>query len=378
MRHFLSHFVAILVLQSLIQLSWGANYLVSLLDSGASTRVTAWGVSGNSQVGESWDDPFIGPEKAVLWPAPTETPISLHPHGFSSTECADTNGTTQVGRGRGPVTGGEYHALLWHGTADSVIDLHPTGFKSSEVNGGSGYPSADNKYHALLWHGSPASVVDLHPSGFVESYAWDVSGASQVGWGTVPGPGPFDRYHAVLWNGTASSVVDLHPAGFDSSVANGVNGDVQVGVGFGPATGGNQHALLWRNSSAGYTDLHPAGFTHSSAVAVAGKLQVGYASGPTTIGNDRAMAWRGNARSAIDLHSFLSQTGLSFSNSLATDVDSQGNIVGWGDAGDQRYAIRWTLVPEPAPLAIGLLGTSIMVLASSRRTETTPARHTNR
>ena len=117
-------------------------YIASILDSGSSTRVTAWGVSGSAQVGHIWIDFFVGPSQAVLWPETSAAPISLHSSVFSETEVWDISGSAQVGDGRGPGSGGEYHALLWHGTPESVVDLHPLGFDSSYANSVSGISQA--------------------------------------------------------------------------------------------------------------------------------------------------------------------------------------------------------------------------------------------
>jgi hypothetical protein len=355
------------------RMSFAEAYVASILDSGSSMRVTAWGVAGGAQVGQFWVDSFVGPTEAVLWPETSATPISLNPDGFSETAAWNIFGSAQVGDGRGPGTNGENHALLWHGARESVVDLHPVGFQSSTANGvsdnsqgGAGYPAGDSRSHALLWHGTAESVIDLHPSGFQETYIWDVSGTSQVGWGLGPVAGQPGAYHALLWNGSSSSVVDLHPSGFEFTVANGVSGATQVGSGFGSATSGNSHALLWHGAATSFVDLNPAGLTDSSAEAAAENWQVGNGDGPATGGQSHALVWSGTADSAVDLHAFLNQTGLSFSFSLATGVDENGNIVGWGDTANRRYAIKWTLIPEPATLT--LLFPATLATFTRRRT----------
>jgi hypothetical protein len=51
--------------------------------------------------------------------------------------------------------------------------------------------------------------------------------------------------------------------------------------------------------------------------------------------------------------------------SLATGVNENGDIVGWGDTADGRYAIKWSLVPEPTTQVLLLVGA--LALLSSRR-----------
>lgn len=147
--------------------------------------------------------------------------------------------------------------------------------------------------HALLWLGTAESVVDLHPSGWIYSRAWGTSGSQQVSWGRCSG-----GVHALLWSGTAESHVDLNPAGFWQSSAQGLCGGRQVGFGRDFTTGGALHAILWE----------------------------------------------GTAESMVDLHSFLPA---GYVSSLAYDIDSAGNIVGYARTGTgANHAVLW--VPEPS------------------------------
>jgi PEP-CTERM motif len=52
---------------------------------------------------------------------------------------------------------------------------------------------------------------------------------------------------------------------------------------------------------------------------------------------------------------------------LATGVNENGDIVGWGDTADRRYAIKWSLVPEPATSVGGLFGAVALALICRRR-----------
>jgi len=331
---------------------------------------------------------------------PLFTAIDLNPDGFVESWASGVSIGQQVGNGYGPVTGGYGHALLWRGTAASVVDLHPAGFIISRALGISGgqqvgvgissQPAGGS--HALLWRGTAASVVDLHPSGFVSSEASGISDGQEVGWGYGPATG--ERRHALLWRSTAASVVDLHPSGFTASEALGTSDGQEVGwgstsncvvgqmsnqgcynhallwlstagsavdLGNGEAYGtsgekqvghGGPHgnAVVWTGSASGAVDLQPSGFYGSTASGASGAEQVGYG-GPWT--QTHALLWRGNARNLVDLHAFLPP---GFEGSMATGIDSNGDVVGvaWGPVTDNRsHAFLWTqnanAKPTPGP-----------------------------
>jgi hypothetical protein len=329
-----------------------AVYQVQLLNE-APLQATGWGIFGNSTLGTDH-------QGAVLWASPSGPPVSLHPTGFISSEGRDIYGTMQVGVGR--IAGGEQHALLWAGTAESVVDLHPPGYYlttasavSDTAQAGAGRTAVDAPYHALLWRGIAESVVDLHVPIYSGTYVWDAVGDGQVGWGSF-GPANFpSSYHALLWYGSADSLVDLHPPGYRMTIARGGGAGVQVGYGVTEDRPTIAHALLWRGTAESVVDLHPAGFEFSSAGAAAGTWQVGIGT-RSDVSGDRALAWSGSAESVIDLHERLEEeTGISFRFSLTTDVDTFGNVVGWGDSEDGiRYAIRWSIVPEPCSCCLAV------------------------
>jgi len=336
-----------------------AEYHVTILDSEPS-HANGNGIDGEAAVGSDRGNTRTGTPHAVLWPNPSESFINLHPSGFGSSRAFDIYGSTQVGDGF--FTGQNYHALLWHGSAESVVDLHPQGFHSSTANAvtektqaGAGKLVNNGAYHALLWYGTAESVIDLHVTDYSATYIWDAVGEGQVGWGAF-GPANFpEYYHALLWRGTAESVIDLHPTGYITTFANGGGESVQVGYGIHETMPGISHALLWQGTAESVVDLHPAEFRSTNAEAAAGIWQVGRGYQPDN-SRPRALAWMGTAESVIDLHSLLEdQTGLAFSQSLAVDVDRNGNVVGWGDSASGRYAIRWTLVPEPTTLLLAAI-----------------------
>ncbi len=195
------------------------------------------------------------------------------------------------------------------------------------------------KPHAFLWRGSPESGIDLNPPGFSQSTAWAVSADGLAGDGIRPG---WDGLtHALFWKGLARTAIDLNPTGFLTSTARGAASGCQVGWGRGAATSGVNHALLWRGT-AKYTDLHPIGFDSSEANGAAGRFQVGTG---TRLGKQAGLVWRGSAESCVNLHSFLQGVlidGNPFVWSVATAVDDQGDVVGYGGGeGGRDIGILW-------------------------------------
>jgi hypothetical protein len=370
---------------------WGAvfefasasQYRAELLHPQDAVTSYASGASGSYQIGYSIWSPYG--TRATLWNGTSESFINLHPPDYNYTHGEDVDGNWQVGVG---VKNGSLieHALLWQGTADSVIDLHPPGedYSGNEdsfalgVSGGSqvGYVTTHSRYieHAFLWHGSAESAIDLSPVNFRFSMATEVSGLSQVGWGS--NEKDWNKRHALLWRGTAESVVDLHPAGFATSEASDVSGDQQVGLARGPYTDFWNHAILWNGSADDYIDLNPPSFISSEAVAIAGELQVGWGLVDMPVGFEaHAAVWKGTAESAVDLHPFLASLNVHFEASYATGIGDDGTIAGIAYNYDDRsmprvYAILWTPVPEPATGLLIILGLGGALLASSRNRST--------
>jgi len=314
----------------------------------------AFGASNGQQVGYGSGPATGNNEHALMWSGSAGSVVDLHPNGFTWSEALGTDGAgSQVGSGA-PTGVNFQHAILWSGSG--VVDLNPNGFQSSLATGtssgqqvGWGW-TAPYGYgpHALLWSGSAASVVDLNTSGTLASYAYGVSGGQQVGAGGPSG-------NAVLWNGTAASAVDLHPSGFSSSVAYGISRGQQVGEGDG-------QALLWSGSASSVVDLHPVGFITSTATGTNGQEQVGWGVpyyGNRFTGPFHALLWRGSASSVVDLHTFLPS---SFTDSKATGIDSNGNIVGYayvnptGNYATGFHAFLWRENAVPVLLLPGVPG----------------------
>jgi hypothetical protein len=297
---------------------------------------------------------------ARRWDVPDLLPTNLNTsssYAFTSAEAISGSQVVGCGAPKGatqPLITGIYnqpsHALLWN-SPSSIVDLHPAGFMSSYAYGVSngsqvGYSiNGLGNHRAMLWRGTAASAVDLTPPGHFWSNAWAIS-RTQAGNFQVGGAQTFTtNLHAYLWSGTAASGVDLHPVPETPnvfSIATGVSEDMQVGVLFDINVPGYNRAYLWYGSAASAVNLHPAGYTYSIAkdcatwkyITKTFRHQVGYVSGPTTGNNNHAVAWSGNASSMIDLHPLIpsryGQFSVQFDSSVATGINNEGNIVGYG------------------------------------------------
>ena len=307
--------------------------------------------------------PYPDEIHAVYWPAGSSTGIDLHPFEIGDSAALDTSGQQQVGYANGPPTGFAPHAWLWNGDATGSVDLHPAGFWGDSIArataggqqvGNINFSNEKNPpviiVHAALWSGSAESVVDLHPAiaGCDRSYGEDTDGVHQVGFcycSTAENP-----YHrALLWQGSAASAVNLHPAEFTQSFAEGVAGDEQVGYAFGGD--GYTRALLWHGSAESVISLHSDGFLATSAYATNGIEQVGFGETATFPSTAHALRWSGTAESVFDLHSLLPED-FSEGNSVAYDIDAEGNIAGAAQRLDgSTVAVLWRALvpPEPTP-----------------------------
>jgi probable HAF family extracellular repeat protein len=321
------------------------------------------------------DQQIVVQYHAFLWKSTTANMIDLTPKNFNGSFGCATDGLHQVGWGFGLATDNHAHALLWTGTAGSAIDLNPKGYIASSAYGVLGNQQVgsviigtdeDGPLHAIMWTGTAASCIDLHPVRFQESMALATNGSQQVGWGgsrrVGGGTVVSGITHALLWYGTAKSVVDLNPKGLTWSKALDICGSQEVGYGIvngkcyingSIIDGGVNHALLWFGSVSSCIDLNPAGFASSEAVATNGIQQVGDGQPiPKPIHGrpfgsedyNHALVWNGAANKVVDLQRFLPK---GFSNSFATDINVQGEIVGYAyDRSGNIHAFEW--IPESA------------------------------
>lgn len=341
-----------------------ATYVATLLNPMGFSGSYLLGGSTTSQVG--WGVSPAGDQHALLWHGTVASAVNLHPAGFDRSVANGASEISQVGMGFGEGFGTPPRALLWHGTAESAVDITPAGYTYAVPYGASetsqvGFGDVPDSVwaRALLWHGSAASVVDLNPPGFVNTFAYGVSGDVQVGEGASDG-----EQRALLWRGSAESVVDLHPAGWGRSAALGASATSQVGYARLVDDSGLDYAMLWHGTAASAVNLNdPSKLWFSKANAASETIQVGQGLGPATGATfEHALLWQGTAESLVDLHPSLYRLDPAFTNSYATSIDAKGDIFGFAAVAHQfRYAVKWSLVPEPNAAIFMLTGGAILI-----------------
>ena len=316
-----------------------AQYVAQILPTGGGGQALA---AADGEVVGRTTGPGGGP---TLWYGPFFEQVSLDSAKYTQENVLGVGGGKQVGYGVSEAA----HALLWAGSAGSVVDLHPAGYNGSRASGtdgkqqvGAAGVGGGDAEHAVVWENTSTSFVDLHPAGYLISEAQDVFGGVQVG--GVRGLG------AVIWHGSAASMEVLPtPKNFTAGDAVAIHGTQAVGRIVSYA------AVVWNLDTWTYTSLGE-GF----ALDTNGVNQVGYAG---AAGDEHALRWSGTEASRLDLHQFLPRD---FENSVATGVDENGNIVGYGTLlGVGTVPLVWTPVPEPTTVAV--LAVGLFVLAMRKR-----------
>ncbi|HTQ11829.1 MAG TPA: PKD domain-containing protein [Fimbriimonadaceae bacterium] len=330
------------------------QYQAFVLQSPDTIQNLANGVSQGQGAGTYYTN---SGEMAMYWPDLSGPAVSLNPAGANDSYANGIFGNQVGGAVNSPATGNNDHAALWTGGSSAFLDLHPaiaTGTISALYGVGQGmqvgYAEMTTSsmpffsYHPFLWMGSAASAVDLWPGlpGATHGVAAGCGGNQEVGWMVFnDAMHPFfsQRSHAFLWTGSAASALDLHPAsGFTASAATGTDGSQQVG--YGVDSSAMMHALLWFGNAASVVDLTPDGATGARAYACGNGFQVGYVT--TAGGGQHAALWNGSAESFVDLDANSSS---GFTNSVATGIDANGNIVGYTNFGLYgAVAVMWAPV----------------------------------
>lgn len=282
------------------------------------------------------------PSHATLWTG--NGSLDVHPAGYGYSLIQAMQNGVAVGYG-------DRTPLVWAGNSAQSLPV-PFAFYSGVAHatdgieiGGMAYEGDDERgagpAHALLWNVNTGSVVDLGKNMVV----FGVGGGAQAGikYGSKFGT-------ACYWTGTSRSFVDLHPRNLDASLATDTNGLIQTGyVGLlvrvrneaKPRDIMFYSAVVWHGSATSVEYL-PSMYRHSFALKVQGDTIAGYGNTMDAVGTPKlshAEAWIGADRTEVDLHALLPANMVS---SRASDVDENGNIVGWGvDTNNVVHSFVW-------------------------------------
>jgi hypothetical protein len=278
---------------------------------------------------------------------------NLHPSGFVSSRITNSwGGTYHVGYGSPTGSGGISHALFWVGGGPGV-DLHPTDASVLQTRGlggdgqlQCGYAALAASQKACTWSRTAASFRYLNAPNHhqVAAYGADTS-ATPVGTIWYCGSGinnsTFETC-ALLWQGQNSNALDLQVTGYTASEAFGCSYPQIAGYTSGSPTGNNHHAALWDINIPFLEDLNPPPFVSSEALAVRGGVQVGFGVPTSTQTRNQALLWHGHAGTWTNLHALLPYPFTLWS-SKATDIDQQGNVVGYVESSDHtiRRPVVW-------------------------------------
>lgn len=320
----LNRLPAILVAAIAVTAVQAQSYVAQEVTTGGYANAISNGVVGGIQG-----------NRAVIWNATGV--LELHPAGASFSGVMGRSGDVSVGYA-GTASLAQW-AVVWNGTAATTLATPFVSVASRALAtdgiqavgyGTEGDPERGvGPQHALLWNLATGSAVDLGKN----AYVYGVGGGQQAGAkigskGTTAG----------FWRGTANSYTDLHIRGANVSIASDTDGVNQVGY-YGvdirvrneakPRDIRFYSAGYWTGSAASFNYL-PNPYRHSFATAIQGDTIVGYGNTSDPIGtpiDSHAGAWVGPNHDWVDLHALLPAD---MRTSRATDVDEDGNIVGYG------------------------------------------------
>ena len=378
--------------------AWAQTYQATVISPASASESFIFGAGGAQAVGTSRGPFSLDNTHAFLWPSVGGTPISLNPIGTFSVptnaEPVPASGSFAYGAGGGQQVGQTILGLtdaatLWSGSAASAVFLNPPGVDRAIALATDGARQVGScrvppDTRAYAWAGSAESAVSLHPSS--PSLTYTSSIANSISNGRAAGLAYDDNdvgfYNAVLWTALDdASVVVLHDASLLESRANavvapaGANGTVQI---FGESypDGLPWQATKWEytpGSAVSRVSLHPSGYFSSFIRAANATRQVGIATLPPNsdgVAFEHAFTWASSAASGVDLHAALLQVAPGYENSVATGIDSAGNIYGYAYTVDPASglpllpyaAVRWSQV---AALGACCSGSTCVSLAAS-------------
>lgn len=302
------------------------------------TESYAYAINENGQVAGYAAIAGNSAAHAVLWTATNATDLGTL--GGATSYGYAINAGGQIA-GYSETTDKQHNnGAFWTGT--SATDLGPDAVANGINAGGqiAGNAGASIK-HAVTWAG--AAPTDLGTLGGRESNATAINDNGWiVGYSETQGN---SATHAALWNGTTPT--DLGTLGGNYSFAMAINSGGQVAGYAGLAGDSATHATLWNGATP--TDLGTLGGNFSMALGISDTgLVVGNASlhGDSSI---HAALWIGTT--AYDLNDLLDASGRGWTLVEARDINSAGQIVGWGEtpSGQKHGFLLTPTKPIPLP-----------------------------
>jgi probable HAF family extracellular repeat protein len=354
---------------ALITAGWAAQakavgtYTLTILGTVATADAYGDGLNNNGQVVGQTIDPTTNISVPFLYSAGMLTTFT------------GLGGTADVARAindSGVVVGAGYtagdkttHAFLY--SNGTLTDLNPQGATESyatsinnlgQVAGQFASPATGGAYHAAIF--ANGSVTDLGSldNGLASALALGINASGQVVGESQTGTGSSSSTdHAVLFSG--GTIKDLGTFGGDTSVANGINAAGEI-TGSADTTGDQEgHAFIYQNGV--MTDLGTLGGDFSTGQGINSEGDVVSFSAVTDNLYDDATLYEDGT--LYDLNNLI-PANPNYYLDVATGINDQGQIVGYGDDGNlySAFLLTPTAVPEPASLslfvagAVGLLG----------------------
>src|SRR5271165_916359 len=362
---------------------WASGVATMLQDYGGqgfdvanAINATGWSVGTSATVSG------IG-EHAVLWsPSGAATPlVDVGGERFSDPLAINA---TEWSVGFSDTANG-YEAVLWQPSGKALVLQNLTSAHQSDafaINASEqsvGYSATAKGQAAVLWSSSGIATVLADPGGAHNSAAVAINAKGySVGYSETASGG----YEAVRWSpttGKATVLHDLGGQGYSQALAENNNGQI---IGFSKTMKG-EDAVLWSLSpttgkwiATMLADPGREGFEYAVAINASGQ-SVGYADIPG--GGTEAVLWQPSGKATnLGASAIL---GSAWSNTQATGINNNGDIIGFGDykgeiqgflltpaaASVSAIPFSATPVPEASTWAMLVVGFGGLGFAAYRR-----------